>query len=67
MLKKSLSILGVLAMVGAILGGCNRSATIQFQGELRTEEEVEEMLADLIESENPDLDIEVDIYEDVDD
>jgi hypothetical protein len=67
MLKKTLSILGVLAMVGVILGGCNRSAEIQFQGQLRTEEEVEEMLADLIESENPDLDIEVDIYEEVDD
>ncbi len=67
MLKKSVSILGVLAIVGVVLGGCNRSAEIQFQGQLRTEEEVEEMLADMIESENPDLDIEVDIYEEVDD
>jgi hypothetical protein len=56
-------VLGVMAL----LGGCVKPLEIQYKGEMRSEEEVEEMLGDLLESENPDLDIEVDIYEEVDD
>jgi hypothetical protein len=63
LLKKILVVLGVMAL----LGGCVKPLEIQYKGEMRSEEEVEEMLGDLLESENPDLDIEVDIYEEVDD
>ncbi|MGG3737214.1 hypothetical protein [Aeribacillus pallidus] len=61
--KKALVVLGAMA----ILGGCVKPLEIQYKGEMRSEEDVEEMLGDLLESENPDLDIEVDIYEEVDD
>jgi type III secretory pathway lipoprotein EscJ len=49
-----------------LLTGCKENQ-LKYNGEIRSEEEVEEMLGDLLESENPGMDIEVDIYEEVDD
>jgi type III secretory pathway lipoprotein EscJ len=49
-----------------LLTGC-KQMQLKYNGEIRSEEEVEEMLGDLLESENPGMDIEVDVYEEVDD
>jgi hypothetical protein len=61
-MKKIILVLGVMA----ILGGCAKPLEIQYKGKIRSEETVEEMLEDRLESENPNLDIEVDVYEETD-
>jgi hypothetical protein len=48
------------------LQGCSGLQEIQYQGKQRQIEDVEEMLADYLESENPDLDFEVNITQGTD-
>lgn len=52
-----------LIIAGSVLTGC-KYADLEYQGTVRPVEEVEEMLADYLESENPDYDITVDIIVD---
>lgn len=47
----------------SIMAGCE-SYDLQYQGKLRPVNEVEEMLADYLESENPDREFTVDIVND---
>ncbi|MCM3413560.1 hypothetical protein [Metabacillus litoralis] len=62
-MKKKFLLLGLAAFV---LSGCEE-LDLNYQGEIRTESEVEEIISDQLEVENPELDIEVDIYEEVED
>ncbi|WP_427036545.1 hypothetical protein [Cytobacillus pseudoceanisediminis] len=67
-MKKNLFVvvLGLVIMTATILAGCEESM-IRYEGELRPESEVEEIIADKLEVENPELDLEVNITEEVED
>lgn len=54
---------GILVSFG--LQGCSSLPAIQYQGKERPVSEVEEMLSDYLESENPDLEFNVSITEDI--
>lgn len=58
---KKVYILLVL-LIAVLLSGCSEG-TIYFEGNQRPVDDVEEIIADKLEVENPDLDLEVDIYE----
>jgi hypothetical protein len=63
--KRAAIIVGGL-LISFALQGCSGLQEIQYQGKQRQIEDVEEMLADYLESENPDLDFEVNITQGTD-
>lgn len=63
--KRAAIIVGGLILSFA-LHGCSSVQEIQYQGKQRQVSDVEEMLADYLESENPDLDFEVNITQGTD-
>lgn len=63
--KRAAVIIGGLALV-LLLQGCGAIPAIQYQGKERPVEEVEEMISDYLESENPDLEFDVSITESID-
>lgn len=66
MLKKSMVIIGGL-LVAFTLQACSGAIqSIQYEGKERPIETVEEMISDRLESENPDLEFDVQITESVD-
>lgn len=65
-MKKKMLIVGVLGMSVLGLGACSEQ-TIKYQKEKMTVSEAEERIADQLEVENPDLDLEVSISQESDD
>lgn len=65
MKMKKYAVLLVLLLL-AVLAGCEESK-INYEGKLLPISQVEEIIADKFEVENPDLDLEVDIYEETED
>jgi ABC-type glycerol-3-phosphate transport system substrate-binding protein len=65
-MKKKMLIAGMLGMSVLGLAACEESY-INYEGEKMRMSEVEERIADKLEVENPDEDIDVDIYEESDD
>ncbi|MEK4381151.1 hypothetical protein NSS70_04435 [Aeribacillus sp. FSL K6-2848] len=63
-MKKIFALLALFSV--AALAGCEETK-IYYEGELRPVSEVEEIIADQLEVENPDLDLEVGIFEESDD
>lgn len=63
-MKKLLFSMFILSI--ALLVGCTENQII-YDGKVRTVSEVEEIIADQLEAENPDLDLEVDILEEAED
>ena len=63
-MKKRLGVLMVLSV--GLLAGCEE-AEIMYDDKLRPVSEVEEIMADKLEVDNPDLDLEVSITEEVED
>ncbi|MED4914348.1 hypothetical protein [Parageobacillus thermoglucosidasius] len=59
-MKKAITLLVLLIV--ALLAGCEEGK-IYYKGKLRPVSEVEEIIADQLEVENPDLDLEVSIFE----
>lgn len=59
-------ILALLVMPSLLLTGCSEG-TIIYQGKEMPVIEAEERIADALEVENPDLDLEVNIYRETDD
>ncbi|WP_162595948.1 hypothetical protein [Bacillus sp. CGMCC 1.16541] len=64
LVKKKIVFASALGLL--LLTGCQES-TIQYQGERMPVSEVEEIIADQLEVENPDMDLEVSIFEESDD
>lgn len=62
-MKKGL--VGVL-LIGALIMGACADTEIMYEGEMMRKSEVGERLADKLEVENPDLDLEIQIYEESD-
>lgn len=58
-------ILFLLALSVVLLAGCS-NGTIVFDGKEKPIDEVEEIIADQLEVENSDLDLEVEIYTETD-
>lgn len=54
-------IFGVLLLGAVVLSGCEE-ADIMYEGKLMKESEAEELIADKLEVDNPELDLEVNIY-----
>jgi hypothetical protein len=65
MLKKSMVIIGGLLLSFALQGCAGTIQSINYQGKERPVEEVEEMISDYLESENPDLEFDIQITESV--
>jgi hypothetical protein len=63
-MKKYVVLLFVLLLT--VLAGCEETK-INYEGKLLPVSEVEEIIADKLEVDNPDLDLEVDIYEEIED
>lgn len=63
MIKKTI----IFLIVVVFLAGCTKQLELNYDGKIQKEFTVEEIIADKLEVENPDLDIEVDIYEEVED
>lgn len=61
--RAAVIVAGILVSFG--LQGCTGVTEIAYQGKVRPINEVEEMLADYLESENPDLEFNVSITEDI--
>lgn len=64
-MKKRLLLVSV-GLSAALLAGCSEM-DINYKGELKSEDQVEEIIADELEVENPELDLEVDIYMETED
>lgn len=64
--KRFLVVLFLLLTV-FILNACGQEGTITYKGEDMRISEAEEQIADELEVENPDLDLEINIYEETDD
>jgi hypothetical protein len=60
-MKKVLVLLVVITTIQ--LAGCEEGE-LYYEGKLRPESEVEEIMAVKLELENPDMDLEIDVYED---
>jgi hypothetical protein len=60
--RAAIIVAGILVSIG--LQGCSSLPAIKYQGKERPVEEVEEMLSDYLESENPDLEFNVSITQD---
>jgi hypothetical protein len=56
----------VFVLLAVALVGC-QEANINYEGKVLPVSQVEEIIADKLEVENPDLDLEVDIYEETED
>jgi hypothetical protein len=65
MIMKKYSVLVVVLLL-AVLAGCEESK-INYEGKKLPVSQVEEIIADKLEVENPDFDLEVDIYEETED
>lgn len=68
MKKRILAVIGLLATTSLV--ACNmewEENEIYYDGKLRPVSQVEEIIADKLEVENPEIDIEVDIYEEMED
>lgn len=63
-MKKIIALLGLVSVI--VLAGCEERM-IRYEGEVRPESEVEEIIADKLEVENPSLDLDVNISEEVED
>lgn len=63
MIKKTL----IALIIVLLLAGCTEQLQLNYDGKIQKESTVEDIIADKLEVENPDLDIEVDIYEEVED
>ncbi|KON86590.1 hypothetical protein AF332_07005 [Sporosarcina globispora] len=63
-MKKIIFLLVIIAAI--MLAGCEESE-LYYEGKLRPESEVEEIIADKLEVENPDMDLEIDVYEESED
>ena len=61
--RAAVIVAGILVSFG--LQGCTGVQEIEYQGKTRPVAEVEEMLSDYLESENPDLEFNVSITEDL--
>jgi hypothetical protein len=64
-MKKAIATVGILTAISvtSIVGGCNyQEPTITYQGKTMPFSEAEERIADQLEVENPELDLELDIY-----
>jgi hypothetical protein len=57
---------GVGLLTAGLLTGCGTIQNLHYQGKDRPVDEVEEMLSDYLESENPNMDLNVEITQDVD-
>lgn len=67
-MKKKLFAASLLALGITALAGCElEETTIIYDGKEMPLDEAEERIADKLEVDNPDLDLEVDLYEEVDD
>jgi PBP1b-binding outer membrane lipoprotein LpoB len=62
-MKKRVAAAGLLVV---LLSGCSEME-LEYKGEVRSEYEVEEIIADELEVDNPNLDLEVNIYTESDD
>lgn len=60
------ALFGTGLIVSALLAGCGVQE-LQYQGKVRPVDEVEEMLSDYLESENPQMDLNVEITQDIED
>lgn len=47
--------------------GCGQQSPLNFEGDVRTVDSIEEELEDRLEEENEDIDLELEIYEEVED
>jgi hypothetical protein len=56
----------LVIMAGVVLAGCEEG-TIVYDGKQRPVSEVEEIIADKLEVENPGMDLEISIYEETED
>lgn len=63
MIKKTMLMLIAILL----LAGCTEELQLNYEDKVQKESTVEEIIADKLEAENPDLDIEVNIYEEVED
>lgn len=63
-MKRFLILISLLAISVGIIQGCSSARpAIQYDGQQRPVEEVEEIIADKLEVENPNLDLEVQVYQ----
>jgi hypothetical protein len=60
------ALFGVGLITATLLSGCSTISSLYYQGKERQLDEVEEMLSDYLESENPNYELNVQITEDVD-
>jgi hypothetical protein len=58
--------IGIGLLITGLLSACGTIQELYYQGKTRPINEVEEMLSDYIESENPNLDVNVEITHDID-
>jgi hypothetical protein len=58
---------GVGLLTAGLLSGCGTLTNLQYQGKDRPVDEIEEMLSDYLESENPNMDLNVEITQEVGD
>ncbi|OXS77929.1 hypothetical protein [Domibacillus enclensis] len=63
---KKFILAGCISLGAAALAGCEEG-TIHYQGEQMPVSEAEERIADQLEVENPDMDLELSIYSETDD
>ncbi|MBU8733455.1 hypothetical protein KM915_25925 [Cytobacillus oceanisediminis] len=63
-MKKVLVLLMAIAVFWLV--GCEESE-LYYDGKLRPESEVEEIIADQLEVENPSMDLEIDVYQESED
>lgn len=66
-MKRTLILLTLL-VITALLAACQYTEQeLYYKGQLRPVSQVEEIISDELEVENPDLDLEVDVYEEEED
>ncbi len=68
-MKKQKSFILLITIITAILAGCGnlKESEIYYDGQLRPISQVEEIIADKLEVENPEFDLEVNVYEESED
>jgi len=60
------ALFGIGLIAANLLSGCTTISSLNYQGKERPLDEIEEMLSDYLESENPNYSLNVEITEDVD-
>jgi len=65
MIKKKIAILSGLLGIFVLLAACGTQPAIQWKTQTRSIEQVEEMISDELESENPDLEFNVTITDEI--